>query len=59
MSVKNYVKEQIAILQTQIQEAEESLEALKALGRPTSIQEAQIESAKKTLSNLEVYAGMD
>ena len=56
MSIKDYVKEQIALLDTQIKEAEESIKVLKSLGRSTALEEAEIKRARATLKNLSEYA---
>ena len=59
MSIKNYVKEQISLLNEQIVEAEESIKVLKSLGRSTALEESEVKRARQTLKNLTEYSNSD
>lgn len=59
MSIKDYVKEQIALLEAQIIEAEESVKVLKSLGRSTALEQSEIKRARQTLKNLTEYSNSE
>jgi len=59
MSIKNYVKEQISLLDKQIGEAEESIKVLKSLGRSTALEESEVKRARATLKNLTEYSNSE
>ena len=59
MSIKNYVKEQISLLDEQVKEAEESIKVLKSLGRSTALEESEVKRARATLKNLTEYSNSE